>query len=64
MEILNSSRTKEEIYEMLHQLTKYILENDVVLREGDVICLSEEHEFQVEWSQGVFTEGLSVKISY
>ena len=49
---------------MLHQLTKYILENDVVLREGDVICLSEEHEFQVEWSQGVFTEGLSVKISY
>ena len=61
---MDYGKCAKEIYEMLHQLTKYILENDVVLREGDVICLSEEHEFQVEWSQGVFTEGLSVKISY
>lgn len=64
MEVPDSGRTRQEVYEMLYQLAKHILENDVVLRDGDVICLSEEQEFQVKRSKGVLTEGISVKILY
>lgn len=64
MEVLDSGRTDLEVYEMLSQVARHILENDVVLHDGDVICLSEGQEFPVKKSKGVLTEGISIKIPY
>lgn len=64
MEILDSRRPDLEVYEMLYQVAKHVLENDAVLRDGDMICLSEEQEFPVKRTEGVLTEGISIKISY
>ena len=64
MEVLDSSRPDLEVYEMLSQVARHILENDVVLHDGDVICLSEGQEFPVKKSKGVLAEGISIKIPY
>lgn len=64
MEILNSKHSKEEIHEMLFNLSHYVILNNVILKDGETIGLTENQKIKLTKSQGVQLEGITLKVSY
>ena len=64
MEILNSSRSLEDIRNFLFDIVHYVLDNDVTFREGETCGVSEEERIQISFSKGKFLEGNTLKLAY
>ncbi len=64
MEILNSKHSKEEIHEMLFNLSHYVILSNVTLKDGETIGLTADQKIKLSRSQGVQVEGTTLKVSY
>ncbi len=64
LEILDSSKSLEEIREFLFNIAHYVLEYDVSFRDGQTCGLSEEEKILITCSKGVLLEGETFKLAY
>ncbi len=64
MEIINSDHSKEEIQEMLFNLSHYVIQDDVTLKDGETVGLTEEQKLKLTRTKGVQLEGTTLKIEY
>ncbi len=64
MEILDSSRQPSDIRDFLTEITAYVLENDVTLKDGETIGLTEDDKHLITRSKGVAVPGMTLKIEY
>ncbi len=63
-EILDSIRTKEELYYFILNIIDYTLTNKVHFKEKETIGFSEEEKIKLEISKGKYVEENSIKIIY
>lgn len=64
LEVVESDKTPGELYEFMYMITQYLIEYDVVLRDGETIGFSEEQKLTLTRSKGIAVEGDSIKIGY
>ena len=64
MEVLNSSRSVQEIRDFLFNTAQYVLKNDVTFKEGETVGISEEEKIGVKFSKGEFVEGETFKFAF
>jgi hypothetical protein len=64
LEIINSSKSLEEISGFLFNMTHYVLDFDVIFQDKQTCGLSEEEKIPIHFSKGVFIEGKTFKLDY
>lgn len=64
IEVLDTSVSPAEVREFLLDMVSYVLEADVVLRDGETIGFSAEQKLPITRSKGVALEGMTLKIEY
>ncbi|MCD7873256.1 MAG: DUF4261 domain-containing protein [Clostridiales bacterium] len=64
MEIIDVDANPAELREFLINLASYVLENDVVLDDGQIVGFSENDKHKVTRSKGVLLPGITLKIDY
>ncbi|WP_339190263.1 DUF4261 domain-containing protein [Paenibacillus sp. FSL R5-0490] len=64
MEIMQSSESLSDVFEMMFMTTTYVVENDVTLHDGETLGFSAEQKLSISLSKGVATEGNSLKIGF
>lgn len=64
MEILNSSRSLEDIRAFLFNIAHYVLDYDITFQDGQTVGGSEEEKIAVKFSKGAFVAGDSFKLAY
>lgn len=64
MEIVESNHSLEDLLEMMYNLTSYVLENDVILNDGETIGMSEEQKLKIKLSKGKYLDEQTLKIDY
>lgn len=63
IEIIESQQPIEELFDFLVNLTTYIINSDVTLKQGETVGLTMEQKIPVTISPAVFVEGQSIKLS-
>lgn len=64
MEVLNSSKSLEDIRGFLFNITHYVLDYDVTFQDGQTCGLSEEEKIAISISKGKFVDGDTLKLAY
>jgi hypothetical protein len=64
MEILNSNHSKDEIHETLFNLSHYVIQSGVTLKDGEIVGLKEEQKLKLTKSKGAQLEGTTLKVEY
>ena len=64
MEVLNSSKSLEDIRGFLFNITHYVLDYDVTFQDGQTCGLSEEEKIAISVSKGKFVDGDTLKLAY
>ena len=64
LEIINSSQSPAEVYDMMLNISSYLIQEGAVLRNGETIGLSAEQKLPITISKGVYVEGQSIKIGF
>ncbi len=64
LEIIQSSESLSDVFEMMFMTTTYVVENDVTLHDGETLGFSAEQKLSISLSKGVATEGNSLKIGF
>ncbi len=64
MEILNSSKSLEDIRGFLFNMAHYVLEYDVSFKDGQTCGLSEKEKIAIFISKGEFIDGDTLKLAY
>ncbi len=64
MEIINSKEELGDVFELMLNITTYVVGSNVVLQDGETLGYSAEHKLPLERSKGVGVEGDSIKIGY
>lgn len=64
MEIINSSRSLEELNEMMFNMAHYVIAQDVTLKDGETIGISATQKLKIKESGGKFLDGSTLKIAY
>lgn len=64
IEIIDSELEVSELMDMMYNLASYVITNNVTLKDGETIGVSEEQKLKIEQSKGKFLEGSSLKIHY
>ncbi|MBI3717980.1 MAG: DUF4261 domain-containing protein [Sphingobacteriales bacterium] len=64
MEIIESSKSPEEIQSFIYNMTHYVLDYDVSFKDGQTCGMSADERIPITLSKGVFVEGESFKLSY
>lgn len=64
LEVLNSSQSPDDIYDLLFNLCLYIIEEGAVLHDGETCGFSVEQKLPITLSEGVHVEGQSLKIGF
>lgn len=64
MEIINSSRSLEELNGIMFNMAHYVIAQNVTLRDGETIGVSAEQKLKIKESKGKFLEGNTLKITY
>lgn len=64
IEIIDSQATPSELRDFLINITDYVLEYNVTLRDGETIGFSEEQKLPITRSEGIYVDGDSVKIKF
>lgn len=64
MEVLNAPAKPQELRDFLLNLAYYVLDEDVVLRDGETIGFTAEQKLPITRSKGVSLDGFTLKIGY
>lgn len=64
MEIVNSSKTLEDIRGFLFNIAHYVLDYDVAFQDGQTVGGSAEEKIAISFSKGQFVEGDTFKLTY
>lgn len=64
MEVLDANAQPSDVREFLSNLVTYVLENDVILRDGETIGFSPKDKHQIIRSEGVSLPEMTLKIRY
>lgn len=64
MEILDSTRSLEDIREFLFNLASYVLDYDITFENGQTCGISEDEKISIKLSKGKFLEGATFKLEY
>lgn len=64
MEIIESTHSNEEIMELLYNLTSYILESNITLKNGETIGMSSEQKLKITKTKGKYIEEETLKIDF
>lgn len=64
MEIVNSTKSTDEISEFLYNITHYILDNDVTFRDGETCGMSANEKIAIKLSKGEMLNGDTFKLIY
>ncbi len=64
MEILDAAAEPAEVRDFLSNLVFYVLENDVILNDGETIGFSAEDKHDIVRSAGISLPGMTLKITY
>ena len=64
MEIIESKHKLEDLLGMMYNLTSYVIESDVILKDGETIGMSETQKLQIKQSKGKYLDGQTLKIDY
>jgi len=64
IEVINSSHTRDELFEFFHNIIFYILENDVELKDGETIGFTEDQKLPITLSKSDILEFETLKIGY
>lgn len=64
MEVLNSSKSLEDIRDFLFNIAHYVLAYDVTFQDGETCGVSEEERVVISFSKGQFVEGETFKLAY
>ncbi len=64
IEIISSEKHPMEIREVLFGIARYVIEEDVILHDGETIGLTAEQRLKITRSEGINVSGMSLKIEY
>ncbi|MGG3283847.1 DUF4261 domain-containing protein [Paenibacillus solani] len=64
IEVLDSQVTPEELREFLMDISLYIVEQDVTLKDGETIGFSADHKLPITRSESVYLNGETLKIGF
>ncbi len=64
IEVLGSQATPADLREFLIDISSYIVEQNVTLRDGETIGFSAEQKLSITRSEGVYVQGESLKIGF
>jgi hypothetical protein len=64
MEVINSSRSLEDIRDFLFDIAHYVLDNDVTFHEGQTCGTTEDERVSIKFSKGELVEGETFKLMY
>lgn len=64
IEVLDSQASPMELHEFLFEIACYVLNEDVLLKDGETIGFSEEEILPITRSKGAAVEGESLKIAF
>lgn len=64
MEIIESEHDVDDLIGMMYNLTSYVLESDVTLKDGETIGMSETQKLKIKLSKGKFLDEQTLKIEY
>lgn len=64
LEVIDSSQSPSEVYELVFNISSYILQQGAVLRDGETLGYSADQKLPIKLSQGVYVEGQSLKIGF
>ena len=64
MEVINAPASAGEVRDFLMDMVSYVIEEDVVLRNGETIGFSAEQKLAIRRNPGVSIDGMSLKIEY
>ena len=62
IEVLNTDIDPNEVRSFLVNVASYVLENDIILHDGEVIGFSENTKFPITHSRGIALPGMTLKI--
>lgn len=64
LEVIGSSQSPSEVYELMLNISSYLVLQGAVLRNGETLGYSAEQKLPITLSQGVYVEGQSLKIGF
>lgn len=64
LEVINSSQSPADVYDMMLNISAYLIQEGAVLRNGETIGLSAEQKLPITISKGVYVDGQSIKIGF
>ena len=64
MEVLDADAKPSDVRDFLLNLADYVLENDIVLNDGETIGFSAEDRHAITRSKGIALPGMTLKIEY
>lgn len=64
LEVIGSSQPPSEVYELMLNISSYLVLQGAVLRNGETLGYSAEQKLPITLSQGVHVEGQSLKIGF
>ncbi len=64
MEIIDSSKSIEDVSNFLFNMTHYVLDSDVTFKDGQTCGISADEVIPITFSKGKFVEGKTFKLAY
>lgn len=64
LEVINSSHTASEVYDLMWGICAYLVEEGAVLRDGETLGFSAGQKLSLTLSEGVYAEGQTIKIGF
>ena len=64
MEVLDADAKPSDVRDFLLNMASYVLENDVMLNDGETIGFSAEDKYSITRSEGAALPGMTLKIEY
>ena len=64
LEVIGSNQSPSEVYELMLNISSYLILQGAVLRNGETLGYSAEQKLPITLSQGVHVEGQSLKIGF
>lgn len=64
LEVINSSYSPSEVYDLMLNISAYLLVEGAVLRDGETLGFSAEQKLPITLSKGIYVDGQSMKIGF
>ena len=64
LEIIESSQQPSEVYDLMWNISAYLIKEGAVLQDGQTIGATAEQKLPLKLSEGVYVEGQSMKIGF